>query len=240
MRAMPNQVLIIEDESDLAALLALHLSDAGCQSEVCANGAEGLQRCSRGSWNLIVLDLCLPGMDGMEICRRIRARNDHTPLLILSSRCTEQDRVAGLESGADDYVTKPFSVLEFVARVKALLRRPPAMMPQSAGPARRLRVKDMLIDLNAREVSVGGHGVELTAREFDLLAHFARNPGRVYSRAQLLDDVWGFGYQGYEHTVNSHINRLRAKIEDNPSLPRFIKTIWGVGYKFETPEARAL
>ena len=183
------------------------------------------------NWSLVVLDLRLPGPDGLEICRAIRKSRPYQPILMLTSRSAELDRVLGLETGADDYLTKPFSVLELVARVRAIFRRVENVQALSEAPRDPIRVGRLAIDPTRREVHLGDRAVDLTAREFDLLQHFALNPGRVFSRAELLDKVWGYGHEGYEHTVNSHINRLRAKIEQDPSKPELIVTVWGVGYK---------
>ncbi len=175
----------------------------------------------------------LPGMDGLEICKRLRAGADYLPILMTTSKASELDRVLGLELGADDYLTKPFSVGELVARVKAIFRRVDAMAAAAAKPPpAALSAGELSIDLSRRVVTLAGRPVELTAKEFDLLAHFAAHPGRVFNRAQLLDKVWGYSNIGYEHTVNSHINRLRAKIEQDPAKPRYILTVWSVGYKF--------
>jgi DNA-binding response OmpR family regulator len=174
----------------------------------------------------------LPGIDGLELCRRLRAQPNYLPILMLTAKSSELDRVLGLEVGADDYVTKPFSIRELLARVKALFRRVDAMAETPAESAEVLRSNGLEIDPARRQVRLDGAEVHLTGREFDLLLHFASHPGRVYSRAQLLDLVWGYGHEGYEHTVNSHINRLRAKIEHTPADPRYILTVWGVGYKF--------
>jgi DNA-binding response OmpR family regulator len=175
----------------------------------------------------------LPGMDGLDICKRLRAGARYVPILMMTSRAAEIDRVLGLELGADDYLTKPFSLNELLARVKALFRRVDAMSAAAAGPAAKtLTAGELAIDLDRRVVTLAGRAVELTAKEFDLLAHFAAHPGRVFTRAQLLDKVWGYSNIGYEHTVNSHINRLRSKIEQDPAKPRYIVTVWSVGYKF--------
>lgn len=234
---MPRKVLVIEDHTDIAEVVALHLSDIDCEVRHVANGLEGLKVAESERYDLIILDLMLPGMDGLEICRRVRATNRYVPILMLTAKSSEADRVVGLEMGADDYLTKPFSVMELLARVKALFRRVEAMTQARDGDTEVLHARDIVIDTGRRAVSVGGGAVELTAKEFDLLLQFARHPGRVYSRAQLLDLVWGYGHAGYEHTVNSHINRLRAKIERDPAKPAHILTVWGVGYKFSDAAA---
>lgn len=229
-----RRILVVEDEQDIAELVALHLEDL-CDEVVVANdGHEGLRLATSHDWALICLDLRLPGPDGLEICRAVRRERAYQPILMLTSKSAELDRVLGLETGADDYLTKPFSVLELVARVRAILRRVEnlraAAKPDADGEA--IVAGDVTIDPTRREVTLAGVQIELTAREFDLLEHFARHPGHVFRRADLLDKVWGYGHEGYEHTVNSHINRLRAKIERDPSNPSRIVTIWGVGYKF--------
>ncbi len=230
---MPRKILVIEDNEDIASLLSLHLGDMDCHVRVAADGNSGFELARDGEWDLIILDLMLPGMEGLELCRRLRAGNHYTPILMLTAKSSELDRVLGLEMGADDYVTKPFSIRELLARVKAIFRRLEAFA-QADGetPKARIEAGDMVIDPDKRDVAIAGRSVELTAREFDLLVQFARHPGRVYTRQQLLDLVWGYGHDGYEHTVNSHINRLRAKIETDPSTPDYILTVWGVGYKF--------
>jgi DNA-binding response OmpR family regulator len=229
---MAQRVLVVEDDRDIADLVALHLRDLQHEVEVVEDARVALDRALGDGFDLIVLDLMLPGGDGLEICRRLRGREIHTPILMLTARSAEIDRVLGLELGADDYVTKPFSIRELQARVKALLRRSRLPGRGAAPGGERIEVGELAIDLGRRTVTVVGAPVELTAKEFDLLAQFARHPGRVYSRAQLLDLVWGHAHTGYEHTVNSHINRLRAKIERNPAKPDLILTVWGVGYRF--------
>lgn len=245
---MTNQrqrILVIEDEIEIARLVSLHLEDAGYAVEVSNDGLQALRRAMVPQWDLIVLDLALPGLDGLEICRRLRGVSDMTPILMLTARSSELDRVVGLEIGADDYLTKPFSVRELVARVKAILRRVESAADQAGKEVEILELGELNIDLPRRRVELDGREVQLTAKEFDLLVHFARNPGRVYSRAELLDHVWGYGHEGYEHTVNTHINRLRGKLENDPANPEFVLTVWGVGYKFrdlaasEAEEARA-
>ena len=231
---MTRSVLIIEDDPDIASLIAMHVGDAGFATEVADAGDVGLDRFRKGAFDLVVLDLMLPGLDGLSVCREIRSADRYTPVLMLTAKATELDRVLGLELGADDYLTKPFSIPELIARVKALFRRVDALSTGDAGPQAEdtLETNGLSMDVAKRLVRVDDRTVDLTAREFDLLLHFARHPGQVFSRVQLLDQVWGYSYEGYEHTVNTHINRLRAKIEADPGNPRFIKTVWGVGYRF--------
>ena len=230
-----KKILIIEDHTDLANILSLNLSDLDYSVTHAADGLKGLNYLENNVFDLVILDLMLPGMDGLEICRRIRNQNNYTPVLMLTSKSSEIDRVLGLEIGADDYVSKPFSVREVMARIKALIRRVDVFsVPSESNDEKNNNVVfgDLEVDINTHKVSIGGRSIDLTAREFELLHHFVKRPGRVYSRAQLLDMVWGYGHEGYEHTVNSHINRLRAKIEEDPTNPEYILTIWGVGYKF--------
>ena len=233
---MTRNVLIVEDNADIARLLQVHLKELDCATQVASTGDQALVLAGRQCFDLVVLDLMLPGLDGLEVCRQLRARPGYVPILMLTAKSSELDRVLGLEMGADDYLTKPFSLPELMARIKALFRRAEALSAPAAEPAGgTLTVGDLTIHLDRREVLRDGEPVNLTAREFDLLVHFARHPGRVYSRAQLLDAVWGYGHEGYEHTVNSHINRLRAKIERDPARPAHVLTVWGVGYKFADP-----
>lgn len=229
---MPHQVLIIEDDPDIARLVALHLKDIECASHLAGDGAEGLRAFRRGGFDLVVLDLMLPGMDGVAVCQALRALPGYVPILMLTAKSAELDRVLGLEVGADDYLTKPFSIRELQARIKALLRRVAALRNRDTPEPARIVFGGLVIDEARRGVRIDGREVVLTAKEFDLLLFFARHPGRVYNRAELLDKVWGYGHDGYEHTVNSHINRLRAKIELDPAKPRYMLTVWGVGYKF--------
>jgi len=234
---MPRRILVIEDNPDLARLLELHLKDLNYEVNLVFDGIKGLEKAESGAYDLIILDLMLPGLDGIEICRRLRSKPGYTPILMLTSKSSELDRVLGLEMGADDYVTKPFSVPELMARVKALFRRIDELKKKNSAETQQIiRAQDMTIDLDKRTVLLKTNSIDLTTKEFDLLVHFTRHPGRVYTRAQLLDQVWGYGHDGYEHTVNSHINRLRTKIEENPARPRYILTVWGVGYKFAESE----
>jgi DNA-binding response OmpR family regulator len=232
--AVPKQILVIEDERDIADLVRLHLEDLDYIATVARDGNDGLRKASTADWDLIILDLRLPGIDGLEICRRLRQQSAYVPILMLTSKSSELDRVVGLEVGADDYVTKPFSIFELMARVKAMLRRSDAARRSGADAPREVQLGCVTMDPATRCATVRGEPVELTAREFDLLFHFASNPGRVFRRAELLDSVWGYGHDGYEHTVNSHINRLRAKIERDPTTPELVVTVWGVGYKMDT------
>lgn len=236
----PRSILVIEDEQDIAELIRLHLVDLSYEVTVAGDGHAGQRLATMQSWDLIILDLRLPGIDGLEICRRVRGTMNHVPILMLTSKSSELDRVLGLELGADDYVTKPFSVLELMARVKAIFRRVQALHVASGDGDGVLTIGNLTIDPTTRNASIDGEPVELTAKEFDLLLHFARNPGRVYRRAELLDSVWGYGHDGYEHTVNSHINRLRSKIEADSANPEYIVTVWGVGYKLHTPSSASL
>lgn len=230
---MSRNVLIVEDEPELAKAIKRHLEDLSCRVEVALAGDAGLKLAESKPFDLILLDIMLPGMDGLEVCRRLRRRREYTPVLMLTARASEVDKVLGLEMGADDYMTKPFSVAELTARVKAIFRRTDALTEQARGLEAVLRVGDILtIDPRSREVSVRGQPVPLTHKEFDLLLHFTQNPGRVYTRSQLLDAVWGYSHEGYEHAVNCHINRLRMKIERDPGKPELLQTVWGVGYKF--------
>jgi len=230
-----RRILLVEDERDIAELIALYVNDLCDEFVVAHDGYEGMRLATSGSWDLTILDLRLPGPDGLEICRAIRRERPYQPIMMLTSKSAELDRVLGLETGADDYLTKPFSVLELVARIRAIFRRVENLqqVPQEDSESKKVvSVGNLTIDPSRREVMLGTEKIDLTAREFDLLGYFARNPGRVFRRAELLDQVWGYGHEGYEHTVNSHINRLRAKIERDPSEPAIIVTVWGVGYKF--------
>ena len=228
-----KSVLVIEDQRDIAELIRLHLQDLPCNVTLQFDGNSGLAEAGARKYDLIILDLMLPGVDGLELCRRVRAKAVYTPIMMVTAKVSEFDRVLGLELGADDYLTKPFSVLELVARVKALFRRIEALA-EGGGPVpdKVIRCGDLVIDPARRDVKLAGRVISLTAKEFDLLLHFASNRGRVYSRLQLLDAVWGYGHDGYEHNVNCHINRLRAKIETNQARPKYVLTVRGVGYKF--------
>jgi len=234
---MPKNILVIEDNVDIAHLVTVNLRSKQMQVDHAADGSTGLNRALTGQYQLVILDLMLPGMDGLDICRTLRSEKVYTPVLMLTARTSELDRVLGLEVGADDYLTKPFSVPELVARVNAILRRSSQYQHSPETPAGApLQFSELRVDPDQRQVQLGDSNIELTAREFDLLWYFATHPGRVFTRSQLLDNVWGYGHAGYEHTVNSHINRLRAKIEADPAKPKYVITVWGVGYKFSGNE----
>ncbi|MDH5392325.1 MAG: response regulator transcription factor [Gammaproteobacteria bacterium] len=226
-----KNVLIVEDNHDIASLIQMHLADTGYQTVISSDGLSAVEHTNNTKFDLVILDLMLPKMDGLDVCRSIRKQSSYTPILMLTSKSSELDRVLGLEVGADDYVTKPFSIRELLARVKSQFRRAEATT-LSDSMVNELVFDDLQVNLDTRRVTLGDRNIDLTAKEFDLLHKFAQNPGRVYTRSQLLDSVWGYGHEGYEHTVNSHINRLRSKIEIKPAHPRYILTVWGVGYKF--------
>ncbi|GAA3927982.1 response regulator transcription factor [Litoribacillus peritrichatus] len=227
---MTTKILVIEDDQDINNLVTMNLNAMHQSVTSCHDGLEGLEKALSASHDLIVLDLMLPNMDGLEICRRLRASDVYTPILMLTARDSEADRVIGLEMGADDYLTKPFSIRELQARVKAMLRRV-ALLKESPSEE-TLSFHDLEINVGQRIVTLANNAIELTTTEFDLLTYMARRPGHAFSRAQLLDGVWGYQHSGYEHTVNSHINRLRNKLETDLDQPQRIKTVWGVGYKF--------
>jgi DNA-binding response OmpR family regulator len=234
---MNEQLLLVEDDDAIAVALRLHLEDAGYRLHREANGRHAMAAIDRQRWDLVLLDLMLPGADGWEVCRHLRARHADVPVIMLSARSAEAHRVLGLELGADDYVAKPFSMLELVARIRALLRRIDQMRATSSAH-QALRFGPFRLDTVRRELLRGDATLPLTLREFDLLHFLLKHPGRAFSRAELLQHVWGDGFDGYEHTVNSHINRLRSRIEDDPRNPQRVVTVWGVGYRFE-PEPAA-
>jgi DNA-binding response OmpR family regulator len=223
------RVLVAEDDAGVAESLDLYLQLFSCRVDVASDGSEALKRAVSGHYDLILLDLSLPTMDGLLVCKAVRQQQVFTPILMLTARASEGDKVIGLGAGADDYMTKPFSSLELQARLSALLRRSTVYRERREA---RLEFGELAIDIDRRSVTVAGRDVNLTAREFDLLLALARHPGRVYNRAQLLDAVWGYAHDGYGHTVNSHINRLRAKLETDPMTPVYVLTVRGVGYRF--------
>jgi DNA-binding response OmpR family regulator len=230
---MTQSILLVEDDDAIADLVHQQLQEAGYQVQRVADGLLAMRAIEMKRYDLVLLDLMLPGADGWEVCRFLHAKHQHVPLIIVSARSAEAHRVLGLELGADDYMVKPFSVLELVARVRALLRRVETMRQPMAHSGELHFGRRHRLDPVSRHLHCGDAPVALTLREFDLLYFLARHPGQVFSRSDLLDRVWGRGFDGYEHTVNSHINRLRTKIEDNPQQPRLIETVWGIGYKFD-------
>ncbi|SHH34715.1 response regulator transcription factor [Ferrimonas marina] len=225
-------LLVIEDEQDINALITMNLESLNHRVTSCDDGRRGYELASNQRFDLIVLDLMLPGMDGLSLCQQLRQHGCHTPILMLTARNSELDRVVGLESGADDYLTKPFSVRELQARVKAHLRRAQLTVPPPEPEPAALRRGPLTLDAGRRACELNGKAVELTGTEFDLLWYLSQHPGRVYRRDDLLSAVWGYQHNGYQHTVNSHINRLRAKLEQDPAHPELVLTVWGVGYKF--------
>jgi DNA-binding response OmpR family regulator len=241
---MNPHILLVEDDDAIAAALRLHLEQAGFRLHREADGRAAMAVIDRQAWDLVLLDLMLPGADGWEVCRHLRARHANVPVIMLSARSAEAHRVLGLELGADDYLAKPFSMLELVARVRALLRRIEQLRASAQpvlGEASSLRFGPFTLDTTRRELTRQAQGeqvpahqvVPLTLREFDLLHFLVRHAGQAFARSELLQRVWGASFDGYEHTVNSHINRLRNKIEDNPQAPLRIVTLWGVGYRFD-------
>jgi len=229
----PPEVLLVDDDEVNLLLTAIALRERGFAITESSGGEQALKQLADWAPDIIVLDAMMPGLDGLEVCKALRARGQTTPILMLTAKSTELDRVLGLELGADDYLTKPFSLAELLARVKALLRRAEMQRAAqgSAQAAQLLRNGSLEIEAAKRRVRHGGVTLDFTALEFDLLLHFARHPGHVFSRAQLLDAVWGYSHDGYEHTVTTHINRLRNKLEADPMHPQIILTVRGAGYK---------
>lgn len=238
------KILIIEDEANIAQVLRLYLEQAGYTVLTASDGVAGLELHAREHPDLIILDLMLPALDGMEVCQRIRSWAN-TPILMLTARQGEDDRIAGLDMGADDYLVKPFSPREVVSRVKAILRRslPAATIPAGAtitppdeGPAENphehLRFDNLYINVPARRVEVAGQSISLTAKEFDLLMTMAASPDRVFTREALLNQIWGYTYLGDGRTVDVHVGTLRKKLETMADASHYIQTVWGVGYKF--------
>lgn len=229
-----KRVLIAEDDPDIVDLLTIHLSDLGCNVVSSGNGLEALQTAASATFDLIILDLMLPGLGGMEVCRKIRQHDTQTPIMILTALSEEIDKVMGLETGADDYLTKPFSIREFIARVKVIFRRAEHLADSGDKKiaSSLMRISALEIDVDKRRVTLNKNRIDLSPKEFDLLTLMASNPGKSYSRKRLLSLLWGYDFDGYEHTVNSHINRLRAKIEADVAHPVYILTTWGIGYRF--------
>lgn len=228
-----RKILIIEDDQDIIDLLELHLKDVSTSLVTAIDGEDGLSKAIDEKPDLILLDISLPKMDGIEVCQKIRQLNMDMPIIMLTARSEEIDRVLGLEVGADDYVTKPFSIRELMARIKAIFRfRKMIEDSIQTNTTSLLKFENLSIDIEKRKVILNNEKIELSPKEFELLLMLASNPGKSYSRAQLLNLIWGYDFEGYEHTINSHINRLRAKIEPDMANPTYILTSWGVGYSF--------
>jgi len=229
MTTSDKRVLVVEDDSGVRELLVQHLKENGFIVTDTLDGSRGLELALSDSYDLVILDVALPGKDGMEICRQMRSKGVGAAVIMLTTRGEEIDKILGLELGADDYMTKPFSPREVIARAKAVLRRTTG---EEVASVKNMKVGDVEIDFAAHEAFARGAKLDLTSTEFELLAFFVKNVGRTFSREQLLTSVWGYTSSAYEHTVNTHINRLRAKLEPDPSDPTYIHTVWGVGYKF--------
>ncbi|MEK6154124.1 response regulator transcription factor [Flavobacteriaceae bacterium 3-367] len=225
-----KQILIIEDDPEIVKLLEIHLTDLIYHTTSAMDGEKGLQMALENDYDLILLDLTLPIMDGVEVCKKLRLKKN-TPIIMLTAKSEEIDRVLGLEIGADDYITKPFSIRELLARIKAVMRRVDVKTDTETN-SQSLSFENLHVDVEKRKVLLNQKRIELSPKEFELLVLMASNPGRNYSRTELLNMIWGYNFEGYEHTVNSHINRLRAKIESDMANPTYILTTWGVGYKF--------
>ena len=226
-------LLVVEDDENISTAISEYFSRAGYNVKTVEDGLAGVKSALDDRPDAVVLDLMLPKMDGLAVCKELREKTNYLPILMLTAKDDVVDKVLGLEMGADDYITKPFSLRELEARIKSVLRR-----TRNAGGSDGLKneapiVRGKLrIDAAKREVSVGERQVELTPKEFDLLKLFASNPGRVFPRKYLLEKIWDYSYEGYDRTIDSHINRLRAKIEENPENPQMVLTVWGIGYKF--------
>jgi len=233
-----NSILIVEDNKDLLNLLRINLNDQGYEIITAQDGLSGLDSYQNHSPDLIILDVMMPKMDGFDVCKAIRKENASVPILMLTAKAEEVDKVLGLEIGADDYMTKPFSIRELLARVKAIFRRMHVNTLTDETENKVLEFDDLILDTSKRKVTLSCNTIELTSKEYDLLLLFFSNPGKAYSREDLLNTVWGYSYEGYSHTVNSHINRLRSKIEKDASDPHYIRTVWGVGYRFADLEEK--
>jgi len=241
-----DRVLIVEDEQDIATLIQVHLTELDLDTEICGDGGQALTKALEKDYQLIVLDVMLPSINGLDICRQVREAKPLQSILMLTSRTSETDRVLGLELGADDYMTKPFSIRELQARVRSQLRRVHCIEKSAQLSASTTNILteneqrtatcigQLMIDHRYHQVSHNQEVIELTSTEFELLSFLGKHPDQVFSRSQLLDSVWGYHHSGYEHTVNSHINRLRNKLEENSAQPKIIQTVWGVGYKLNS------
>jgi DNA-binding response OmpR family regulator len=224
-------LLIVDDDADMRMLLAEYFRRLGFKVEEAESGADALEPAFSGRFDCFIFDVSMPGMTGFELLRRVRERGVHTPAMFLTAHDAIDDKVAGFEAGADDYLAKPFSPRELEVRVEALLRRSPAMQPSTANGSDRIEVGDLIIDKRRHEVSRGGSRVDLTPLEFQILELLASEPGRAWSRNALLDQVWSTEYEGYQRNIDPHINRLRKKLESDPKNPHYVLTVRGVGYK---------
>ena len=249
---MKDKILIVEDDIDIANLIQVHLTELDIDSDICGHGQQALELALRHNYQLVMLDVMLPGINGLDICRQLRQTKPLQAILMLTSKTSETDRVLGLELGADDYMTKPFSIRELQARVRTQLRRVHALNDRNKNNLstqsthshnnngeqkqnnKSTCIGRLLVDHRYHQVTYKDKAINLTATEFELLDFFCKNPDQVFSRAQLLDGVWGYNHSGYEHTVNSHINRLRNKLEEDCTEPKIIQTVWGVGYKLNS------
>jgi DNA-binding response OmpR family regulator len=246
---MKDKVLIVEDEIDIAKLIQVHLTELDIDSDICGHGEEALNLALNHNYQLVMLDVMLPGINGLDICRQLRQIKPLQAILMLTSKTSETDRVLGLELGADDYMTKPFSIPELQARIRTQLRRVHALNDRNTETSSQANkqvisapsqannntcIGQLLVDHRYHQVTYKDKAINLTSTEFELLDFFCKNPDQVFSRTQLLDGVWGYNHSGYEHTVNSHINRLRNKLEEDCAEPKIIQTVWGVGYKLNS------
>ncbi len=228
-----HQVLLAEDDPEIIHLLKLNFDSSVYELTVSTNGNDALQKALKQNFNLIILDIMLPGMDGIEVCRKLREAKNETPVMMLTSRSEEIDKVLALELGADDYVTKPFSIRELMARIKAILRRTETAQIAHTEIINEINIDELYINREKLKATLNGERLDLTSKEFELLYLLASNRGKTFSRQELLEIIWGYSFSGYEHTVTSHINRLRMKIESNLQQPKYILTTWGVGYRFK-------
>lgn len=232
-----TSLLVIEDDENISTAIDEYFSRSGYTVTTAADGVAGVEAAVKARPDVVVLDLMLPKMDGLAVCKELRQKNPQMPIIMLTAKDDVVDKVLGLEMGADDYITKPFSLREVEARIKSVLRRARAIANAGDGLDETPIVRGNLrLDPVRREVTIADRHVELTPKEFDLLRLFAANPGRVFPRKYLLEKIWDYSYEGYDRTIDSHINRLRAKIEDNPENPQLVLTVWGIGYKFTDAE----
>jgi len=227
-----RRILLVEDDLEITRLLDLHFDSSLYQLTCCSIGKEAIEKAGDGHYDLILLDITLPDINGMEICKSLRKQAVRSPIMMLTCHAEEADKVLALDLGADDYVTKPFGILELMARVKALMRRSEQNDPKEQTEKKALHFKEIEIDSHKMKASFKGQRLDLTPKEFDLLLLLASNPGKTFSRHDLLEQIWGYAFEGYEHTITSHVNRLRIKIESDLNYPKYILTSWGKGYRF--------